>query len=60
MPHDRTLRRELADRSRHADELGVLNDLARGLAALRDPREVVAEVAAQARRLLAVLGSQPV
>ena len=39
---------------RRADELAVLNDLARRLAALRDPREVLSEVARQARRLLGV------
>jgi hypothetical protein len=44
----------LADRQRHARELTVLNDLARQLAAMRRPRDVLAEVAAQTRRLLAV------
>ncbi|NNM45099.1 helix-turn-helix domain-containing protein [Knoellia koreensis] len=39
---------------RRADELAVLNDLARRLAALHDTREVLDEVARQARRLLAV------
>jgi GAF domain-containing protein/sugar diacid utilization regulator len=34
------------------DELTVLDDLARRLTSLRDPREVLEEVAAQARRLL--------
>ncbi|MFJ8927539.1 helix-turn-helix domain-containing protein [Streptomyces sp. NPDC102364] len=48
------IHRQLVDRKRHGDELTVLNDLARRLTALRDPREVLDEVAAQARRLLAV------
>src|SRR6188768_4577380 len=39
---------------RRADELAVLNDLARRLAALHDTREVLDEVARQARRLLGV------
>jgi sugar diacid utilization regulator len=39
---------------RQADQLRVLNDLARRLASLRDPAEVLHEVAAQARRLLGV------
>lgn len=42
----------LAQRKQHAEELAVLNDLARRLASLRDPGEVLKEVAAQARRLL--------
>ncbi|MFC8511796.1 helix-turn-helix domain-containing protein [Streptomyces sp. NPDC057257] len=44
----------LAERKRHADELTVLNDLARQLAALRDPHVVLTEIAVQTRRLLAV------
>ncbi|MEV1025223.1 GAF domain-containing protein [Streptomyces sp. NPDC050264] len=48
------IHRQLVDRKRHGDELTVLNDLARRLTGLRDPREVLDEVAAQARRLLAV------
>lgn len=43
----------LSERRQHADELTVLNDLARKLASLREPREVLQEVAMQARRLLA-------
>ena len=39
---------------RRAEELAVLNDLARRLAALHDTREVLDEVARQARRLLGV------
>ncbi|SCX54323.1 Sugar diacid utilization regulator [Klenkia marina] len=39
---------------RRADELVVLNDLARRLAALHDTRDVLDEVARQARRLLGV------
>ena len=39
---------------RQADRLRVLNDLARRLASMRDPAEVLHEVAAQARRLLGV------
>lgn len=39
---------------RQADQLRVLNDLARRLASMRDPTEVLQEVAAQARRLLGV------
>ena len=44
----------LAELRRRADELAVLNDLARRLAALHDTREVLDEVARQARRLLGV------
>lgn len=44
----------LREHKRHAEELGVLNDLARGLSTLRDPSETLAEVARQARRFLAV------
>ena len=39
---------------RQAEQLRVLNDLARRLASMREPTEVLEEVAAQARRLLAV------
>jgi hypothetical protein len=42
----------LAELRRRADELVVLNDLARRLAALHDTRGVLDEVARQARRLL--------
>lgn len=44
----------VAELRRRADELVVLNDLARRLAALHDTREVLDEVARQARRLLGV------
>lgn len=44
----------LEELRRRADELAVLNDLARRLAALHDTREVLDEVARQARRLLGV------
>ena len=44
----------VAELRRRADELAVLNDLARRLAALHDTREVLDEVARQARRLLGV------
>ena len=44
----------MAELRRRADELAVLNDLARRLAALHDTREVLDEVARQARRLLGV------
>ncbi|MCE3551609.1 GAF domain-containing protein [Pseudonocardia sp. RS11V-5] len=44
----------LGERRRHAVELAALNELARRLATLRDPQAVLGEVAAQARRLLAV------
>lgn len=43
---------DVAELRRRADELAVLNDLARRLAALHDTREVLDEVARQARRLL--------
>jgi uncharacterized protein YigA (DUF484 family) len=48
----RRIGRQLADRKQHVDELTVLDDLARRLTTLRDPREVLDEVSAQARRLL--------
>ncbi|WP_251092147.1 GAF domain-containing protein [Streptomyces sp. Caat 7-52] len=48
------LRDRLAEQQRHADELRVLNDLARRLASLRASSEVLQEVAVQARRLLGV------
>lgn len=48
------IRDHLEERKRHADELVVLNDLARRLASLRDSAEVLQEVTAQARRLLRV------
>lgn len=48
------IRGALEERKQHADQLAVLNDLARRLASLRDPAEVLQEVAQQARRLLAV------
>ncbi|MFD2473484.1 helix-turn-helix domain-containing protein [Amycolatopsis silviterrae] len=44
----------LAERTRHAAELTVLNDLARQLTALREPNVLLTEIAVQARRLLAV------
>src|SRR6478609_1556824 len=44
----------VAELRRRAEELAVLNDLARRLAALHDTREVLDEVARQARRLLGV------
>ena len=46
--------RSVAELRRRADELAVLNDLARRLAALHDTRDVLDEVAHQARRLLGV------
>jgi GAF domain-containing protein len=46
--------RSVAELRRRADELAVLNDLARRLAALHDTRDVLDEVAHQARRLLVV------
>ena len=49
-----TSRESVAELRRRADELAVLNDLARRLAALHDTREVLDEVARQARRLLGV------
>ena len=45
---------DVAELRRRADELAVLNDLARRLAALHDTGEVLDEVARQARRLLGV------
>lgn len=42
----------LAERKRHTAELAALNDLARQLTSLRDPKEVLTEVAVQTRRLL--------
>lgn len=48
------IRGALEERKQHADQLQVLNHLARRLASLRDPTEVLQEVAEQARRLLAV------
>jgi len=48
------IRARLSERKQHADELTVLNDLARRLASLRDSAEVLQEVAVQARRLLRV------
>lgn len=51
---DEDVARSVAELRRRADELGVLNDLARRLAALHDTHEVLDEVARQARRLLGV------
>src|SRR3954470_12201245 len=48
------LRALLAQRQQPATELTALNDIARGLATLHDPDELVGEVVAQARRLLGV------
>ncbi len=48
------IRSRLALLKRSADETMVLNDLARRLASLRVPDEVLQEVAVQARRLLGV------
>lgn len=48
------LRARLVATRQHVDELTVLNDLARRLASLHDPEDVLQEVARQARRLLAV------
>lgn len=48
------IRDHLDERKRHADELVVLNDLARRLASMHDSAEVLQEVTAQARRLLRV------
>jgi DNA-binding PucR family transcriptional regulator len=45
---------QLAERKKHADELAVLNDLARRLASMRDSKDVLQEIAGQARRLLGV------
>ncbi len=50
----RQIRAQLDERRQRAEELAVLNDLARRLASLRDPEVVLNEVARQARRLLAV------
>lgn len=47
-----TILERLAERRVHADELTVLNDLARRLASLHEPRNLLQEVASQARRLL--------
>jgi GAF domain-containing protein len=51
---DDEVEESVAELRRRADELGVLNDLARRLASLHDTREVLDEVARQARRLLGV------
>ena len=51
---DDDVAQSVAELRRRADELAVLNDLARRLAALHDTREVLDEVARQARRLLGV------
>lgn len=50
----RRIERRLADHRRQVDELTVLDDLARRLTTLRDPREVLDEVSLQARRLLSI------
>lgn len=50
----RRIGRQLDDHRRQVDELTVLDDLARRLTTLRDPREVLDEVSVQARRLLSV------
>lgn len=50
----RRIGRQLADHRRQVDELIVLDDLARRLTTLRDPREVLDEVSVQARRLLSI------
>ena len=42
----------LAERREHADELMVLNDLAKRLASLHEERSLLQEVSSQARRLL--------
>lgn len=47
-----TIMERLAERREHADELTVLNDLARRLASLHEPQNLLQEVASQARRLL--------
>ena len=54
MARDDDVAESVAELRRRADELAVLNDLARRLAALHDTREVLDEVARQARRLLGV------
>ena len=51
---DDEVAQSVAELRRRAEELAVLNDLARRLAALHDTREVLDEVARQARRLLGV------
>jgi hypothetical protein len=51
---DDDVAQSVAELRRRADELAVLNDLARRLGALHDTREVLDEVARQARRLLGV------
>lgn len=48
------IRGKLDERKQHSDELTVLNDLARSLASLRNPHELLQEIALQARRLLKV------
>ena len=48
------LHERLAEQGRHARELQVLNDLARRLASLHDPTDLLHEVAAQSRLLLGV------
>ncbi|GLY38933.1 cyclic diguanylate phosphodiesterase [Amycolatopsis sp. NBRC 101858] len=48
------IQRRLAAHQRYIDELTVLDDLARRLTTLREPGDVLEEVAGQARRLLAV------
>ena len=48
------IRGRLDERRQRADELTVLNDLARRLTSLLSPQELLEEVARQARRLLAV------
>jgi sugar diacid utilization regulator len=53
-PGDDDVAASVAQLRRRADELAVLNDLARRLAALHDTREVLDEVARQGRRLLGV------
>lgn len=50
----RVIRGQLDERERVARELAALNDLARRLAALHDPSDVLQQVAVQARQLLAV------
>src|SRR6478735_4877156 len=51
---DDDVAQSVAELRRRADELAVLNDLARRLGALHDTHEVLDEVARQARRLLGV------
>ncbi|MFD7076462.1 helix-turn-helix domain-containing protein [Nocardioides sp. NPDC059952] len=50
----RVIRDRLDERRRVARELAALNDLARRLATLHDPADVLQQVAVQARQLLAV------